>query len=135
MRKTILSFLIAGTVLLALSYGILYLSVLLFPKLSEEYYSPIFATGKSRTILYFIHPFVLAIALKYFWLRFKSLFKGSFIWRGIEVGFIYGLIATIPSMWMILSVMKVSVTMTITWVVWGFIQAMIVGIVYAKMNP
>lgn len=135
MRKAVLSILIAGIVLLAFSYGILYLSVLLFPKLSEEYYSPIFATGKARNSLYFVHPFIMAVALKYFWRRFKTLFKGSFIRRGIEVGFIYGLIATIPSMWLILSAMKVSVGMAISWVVYGFLQAMITGIVYAKRSP
>lgn len=135
MKKVITSFLLAGIILLLFSFGILYLSVLFFPKLSEEYYSPIFATGKGRNSLYFIHPFIVAIAIKYFWQRFKSLFKGNFIMRGIEVGFIYGLIAVVPTMWIIFSAMKISAGMAISWVVYGFLQAMITGIVYAKTNP
>jgi len=135
MKKVVISFIVAGLILLAFSYGILYLSVLLFPGLSQEYYSPVFATGKTRNALYFAHPFILAIAIKYFWQRFKSMLKGHFIVRGLEVGFIYALIATLPSMWIIFSSMKVSPAMAISWLVYGTLQAMITGIVYAKLNP
>lgn len=135
MKKIILSYLLAGIVLLVLSFGILELSVYLFPRLSDEYYSPMFASGGGRRVLFFIHPFILAIALKYFWQRFKGGFRGNFFERGLELGIVYALIATLPAMWIMFSAMKISFEMVISWFIYGFIQASVAGIIYAKTNP
>lgn len=136
MRKKILvPGLLAGLVLLILSYGLLSLMILLLPQIAEEYFNPAFRSGDAYGPLFFLHPFVLSIALAWFWDRFKSLFRGSFVLRGAEMGVVYGLVATLPSMWMTFSAMDVSLTLVISWLLYGVAQAIIAGIIYAKMNP
>ena len=97
MKKIVFPGLVAGVVLLIISYAGLYLSIQFFPKLVEEFYNPIFYPGEDRPLLYFIHPFVLSFALAWFWERFKEMFKGSFVVRGFELGIVYGVVATLPA--------------------------------------
>lgn len=99
MKKLLIKGIVAGAILLLFSYVALYLVVAFLPGLAEEYYNPIFDLEGEKTYLYFLHPFILSFALAWFWKRFKSLFHGPFWWRGMEMGLVYGLIATLPSMW------------------------------------
>lgn len=135
MKKFLIKGVVAGAVLLVLSYAALYLLVAFFPDLAELYYDPIFSQEGEKEILYFMHPFILSFALAWFWRRFKSLFHGSFWWRGIEMGLVYGLIATLPSMWITFSSLSVSISLVFTWFLYGVFQAIVVGIIYAKMSP
>ena len=135
MQKILLKGLVAGVILLAFSYAALYLVVAFLPHVAEEYYNPIFDLEGDKTYLYFLHPFVLSFALAWFWRRFKSLFTGPFWWRGMEMGLVYGLIATLPSMWITFSSLAVSLPIVLTWLLYGVLQAVVVGIVYAKISP
>jgi len=126
---------VAGAALLVLSYAALYLIVALFPGMAEQYYDPIFSMEGNKTILYFIHPFILSFALAWFWRRFKSLFHGPFWWRGMEMGLVYGLIATLPAMWIIFSALAVPLVLVFSWLLYGVFQAIVVGIIFAKINP
>ena len=56
-------------------------------------------------------------------------------WRGIEMGLTYGLIATLPSMWITFSSLSVSVGLVFTWLLYGVFQAIVVGIIFAKISP
>ncbi len=135
MNKLLIKGFVAGVILLIFSYLALYLVVTFFPRLAEEYYNPVFSLEGDKTILYFIHPFILSFTLAWFWGRFKSLFTGPFWWRGIEMGLVYGLIATLPSMWITFSSLAVSISLVFTWFLYGVFQAIVVGIVYAKISP
>lgn len=135
MNKLLIKGFVAGVILLVFSYLALYLIVTFFPRLAEEYYNPVFSLEGDKTILYFIHPFILSFTLAWFWGRFKSLFTGPFWWRGIEMGLVYGLIATLPSMWITFSSLAVSFSLVFTWFLYGLFQAIVVGIVYAKISP
>ncbi|MDX1941932.1 MAG: hypothetical protein SFU99_15325 [Saprospiraceae bacterium] len=135
MKKIVLPGLVTGATLLALSYAVLYLTINFFPKLVEEYYNPIFWPGNDRAMLFFAHPFVLSFALAWFWERFKSLFKGALLLRGIEMGVVYSVVATLPSMWITFSAIYVSLTMVLSWFAYGIVQATIAGLIFAKMNP
>lgn len=135
MKKIILPGLAAGVVLLVLSYGILYVSINFFPNLVEEYYNPIFWPGSDRALLFFAHPFILSLALSWFWERFKSSFEGVMLVRGVELGIVYGLVATLPSMWITFSAISVSITMVLSWFFYGILQATIAGIIFARLNP
>ena len=126
---------IAGVVLLVFSYLALYFAVTLFPGLAEQYYDPIFSFDDDKGWLYFLHPFVLSFALAWFWRRFKGLFFGSFWWRGTEMGLVYALIATVPNMLLTFSALSVSFEMVLTWLVYGVFQAVVVGIIFAKISP
>lgn len=135
MKKIIFPGIIAGVVLLILSILGLYVNIWFFPDLAMQYFQPTFNEQSSRIMLYFIYPFIIAMALSWFWNRTKSKLTGSFITRGIEFGIIYALIATLPSMWLVYSSITVSLLMVLTWFVFGLIQAIIVGLICEKMNP
>jgi hypothetical protein len=135
MKKVIFPGLVAGVVLLILSILGLYLNIWIFPDLAMQYFQPAFNEQSSRIMLYFIHPFIIAMALSWFWSKIKGILKGSFLTRGIEFGIIYALIATFPAMWLVFSSITVSLQMVATWFVLGLIQAIIAGLVCEMMNP
>jgi hypothetical protein len=135
MQKFFIKGFAAGAILLVISYAALWVLVNFFPDMAEQYYNPIFDMEGDKTYLYFLHPFVLSFALAWFWRRFKSLFTGPFWWRGMEMGLVYGLIASLPSMWITFSSLSVSFGLVMTWLLYGIFQAVVVGIVYAKMSP
>lgn len=136
MQKIILSALLSGAILLALAFGTIYFSIAFFPSVVEEYYNPtLFWPGDERAILFFIHPFILSFALAWFWNRFKDQFKGVPLLRGLELGIVYGVVATLPSMWITFSAIAVSFSMVMTWFLYGLLQATVAGIVFAHTNP
>ncbi len=135
MKKIVIAGLVAGFVLLVLSVIGLYLTIWLFPGLATQYFDPAFDTSSSKVMFYYIHPFVISLALSWFWSRFKGLLTGSFLTRGIEFGIIYTLIATLPMMVLIYSAMNVSSAMVTTWFVLALVQGVIAGLIFEKMNP
>lgn len=135
MKKVILPGVIAGFVLLGLSYVALYLLVNLLPSLAEQYYNPVFSQEGDKTILYFLHPFVLSFALAWFWERFKGQFEGHWMLRGLELGLVYAIVASLPAMWITFSSLALSFTLVLSWLAYSTAQAAVVGLIYAKMNP
>jgi len=135
MKKILVSGLITGCILFVLSYGGLYLAVRFFPGLFVEYNNPLFNSDGNRDLLFYLHAFIFSLALSFFWDRFKSLFHGALIIRGLEVGIVYSLVALLPVMWISFSALDVTLVMVLSWFAYGFIQATIAGIVLAKLNP
>jgi hypothetical protein len=135
MKKIILSGLLTGVVLLILSVLALYATIWLFPTLAAQYYDPAFDTQADRYMIYYIHPFVIALALSWFWDRFKGVLTGGFLTKGIEFGLVYALIAIFPVMWLIYSAIDVSLAMVATWWAFGLLQGVIAGLVFEKLNP
>jgi len=135
MKKIITSGLVVGVVFLILSIVGLYLISFLFPNVCMEYFDPAFDVRLDKLVLYCIHPFVISLALSWFWDRFKGVLKGSFITRGIEFGFIYALVAIFPMMWLIYSSMSISLMVVAIWFLLSLIQAVIAGLIFEKMNP
>ena len=135
MKKIILSGLVAGIILFIISYGGLYLSVRFFPSLFIEYNSPLFNSDGSRDLLFNLHPFIISFALSWFWDRFKALFKGTFILRGIEFGFVYAMVALLPVMWITFSSLDITFSIVLSWFLYGLMQAIFAGLIFAKRNP
>ncbi|MBO9565306.1 MAG: hypothetical protein J7621_21195 [Niastella sp.] len=135
MKKVILSVLISGCILLVLSVVLFYASLYLFPSVAQEYVSTVFRNAGDLDWLYFAHPFILSIGLKWFWERYKTLFKGSLIIRAIEVALVYSIVALIPVLWLTFSAIDVSLPMVLMWLLYGLIQAFVAGLVFAKLNP
>lgn len=135
MKKILVPGLIAGVLMLLFSYLALWITVKFFPWIAEEYYNPMFSFEGDKAAMFFIHPFILSFALAFFWDRFKGLFHGSFWWRGIELGVVYGLVATLPSTWMTFSAISVSLQIVLTWFAFGVLQAIVAGLVFAYANP
>ena len=63
------------------------------------------------------------------------MFKGNFVLRGLEFGFVYSVVSLIPVMWITFSALDVTVSMVGSWLFYGFIQATIAGVIFAKINP
>lgn len=135
MKKILFSGLIAGIILFILSYGSLYFCVMFFPNLFMEYNNPLFNSDGSRDLLFYLHAFIFSFALSWFWDRFKSLFSGIFILRGLEFGLVYSIVALLPVMWITFSALDITILMVSSWFLYGLIQAIIAGIVFAKINP
>ncbi len=135
MKKIISSGLIAGVVLLILSILSLYATIYVFPTLAAQYYDPAFDNQSGRYMIYYAHPFVVGLALAWFWDRFKTVLKGSNLTRGLEFGVIYALIAIFPAMWITYSALSVSLAMVGTWLVFGLLQGVVAGLVFEKLNP
>lgn len=96
MKKALIASLIAGVVLLILSLRLSYLAINTMPKLMEEYFSPVFRSSGNIDWMFYVHPFILSIALKWFWERYKDEFKGPLLLRAIEVALVYGIVAMVP---------------------------------------
>lgn len=135
MKKVILSVMISGFTLLILSGVLFYASAYLFPAVTQEYLSSVFRTAGKLDWLYYLHPFILSIGLKWFWERYKTLFKGSIILRAMEVALVYSIVALIPVLWLTFSAIDVSLSMVFMWLLYGLIQAFVAGLVFAKLNP
>ena len=135
MKKILISGLIAGILLLLLAIAALYITLFFLPNLALEYFNPAFKSNETANMLYYAHPFILSFALAWFWDRFKGQF-GKALWlRDLEFGIVYTIVATLPSMWIIYSAMSVSIEQIATWFIYGFVQATVAGIVFAKVNP
>jgi hypothetical protein len=135
MKKVLLSGLIAGILLFVISYGGLYLAIQYFPELFVDYNNPLFNSDGSRDVLFYLHAFIISFALSWFWDRFKALFHGSFVLRGLEFGFVYSLVALLPVMWITFSALDITILMVLSWFVYGLVQAIIAGLIFSKLNP
>lgn len=135
MKKILYSGLIAGISLFIISYGGLFLAIKFVPELFVSYNNPLFNSDGSRDILFYLHAFIISFSLAWFWERFKGLFAGGFILRGIGFGLVYALIALLPVMWITFSSLDITVAMVSSWFFYGFIQAVVAGIIFAKTNP
>jgi len=133
-KKTVLCGLLAGVIMLVLSIIGLYGTIWLFPQLAVQYFDPAFDAQSDRYILYFAHPFIVGLALSWFWERFKRVLKGAFFSRGIEFGLAYAVISVFPMMWLIYSAIDVSLALVGSWLLSGIVQGMVAGLVFEKMN-
>jgi len=136
LKKILKTGLIGGVILFIASYGSLFIGVQIFPNLFVEYINPVFNSGGiDRFAFFYAHPFILSVALAWFWERFKSMFEGHFLWRGLEFGCIYAMVALLPVMWITYSAWDVTMGMVGSWLLYGFFQSVIAGIYFAKVNP
>lgn len=133
--KLVKNALIAGVALTVLGYLGILVMLKLFPSLFEDYYNPIFISTGSRNILFYLHGFILAFALAWVWHKTKSLFHGTALVRALEFGFMYTLTAFVPIFWITLSAMDLTFTMILSWIIYGAIQTIIAGFIFAKIDP
>jgi len=133
--KILVSGLVAGTLLFVLSYGGLSVAVRFFPSLFLDYNNPLFNSDGSRDMLFYLHAFIISFALSWFWDRFKGLFHGSFLIRGLEFGLVYAILALLPVMWITFSALDITVIMVLSWFIYGLLQAVTAGLLFARINP
>ena len=135
MKKILIPGILTDIFLLISSFLALFLTIKLFPSLAWEYFGPTFNTDGSRDILFYIHPFLLGLALAWFWNRVKEIFTGNSIAKALEFSLIYAAIATIPTMWITFSAINISLEMVLTWILYGLFQALVAGLILSRLNP
>lgn len=135
MKKALIASISAGVVLLILSLGLSYLAIGTMPGLMEEYFSPVFRPSGKFDWMFYVHPFIVSFALKWFWERYKDQFTGPLVLRAFEVALVYGIVAMVPVLWLTFSAIDVSLQMTLTWLGYGVMQAFVAGLIFAKINP
>jgi hypothetical protein len=135
MKKIIRAVAISTIVLSALALAMLYGAISFFPNLMEEYFSPVFRPSGKQDWIFYAHPLILSIALKWFWERYKNIFRGSLLLRSLEVALVYCIVALLPVLWLTFSAIDISFSMILTWVIYGLVQSFAAGIVFAKLNP
>lgn len=135
MKKILISGLIAGIILFIISYGGLFLAVQFFPSLFVDYNNPLFNSSGDRDVLFYMHAFIISLALSWIWARFKGVLSGPTILRAIYFGIIYASVALLPVMWITFSAMDITISMVLSWFFYGFVQAFVAGIVFAYINP
>jgi hypothetical protein len=135
MSKVLVAWLVAGVVMLLLGLGMVFVCIHFFPRIADEYFSPVFRKAGATDWTFYLHPFILSFGLKWFWERYKGIFKGGVLLRAAEVALVYGVVALLPILWLTFSAIDVSLKMTLTWFVYGILQAFAAGIIFAKFNP
>jgi hypothetical protein len=135
MKKHLIAAAVTSIVLLVFAY----LCLLIMPKLPEamleDYFSPAFVNDENRNLFYFVQPVVLAFALSWFWTRFKDSFAGNWALKGLELGVVYVLVASLPAMILLFSAINVSAATVGTWLLYSFAQATIAGEISARIDP
>lgn len=136
MKKAIIATLVSGAILLLTSLAVLFFMIAVFPHVAEEYFSPVFRWSTAGTDwMFYAHPFVLSIALKWFWERYKEILPGNKIMKAFEMALVYGVVAMLPVLWLTFSAIDISGLMVVTWMGYGIIQAFIAGLVFSTLNP
>jgi len=135
MNKIIISGVVAGIALLLVGIFGLYSTIWFFPALASQYFDPAFAFQSSRNMVFYLHPFVIGMALSWFWSFTKGSLTGAFLVRGLKFGVMYALIATFPMMWLIYSSLSVSLGLVATWLALGLLQGIVAGLVFEFTNP
>lgn len=137
MKKVILPGLAAGLAVLCLSLGFNFFFNLLFPALSAEYLNQsIFRPWSDPMMqLFFLHPFIMGLALAFVWDRTKNAINGK---NALERGFYFGgfifLVATIPGMFVTFSSFQVSPGLVLSWTLSGLLQVITGSLILAKLN-
>lgn len=137
MKKIIWPGLVAGFGMLAFGLIWMFLLNLIFPSLQAQYQNiEIFRPWSDpRMMIYFLYPFLTAVLLAWIWGHIKnSLPGGTLAKKGMNFGFAYWLVASIPGMFVTYTSFQVSSLMIIGWTVSGLIEAIIAGMIIAKMN-
>jgi hypothetical protein len=136
MKKIILPGLAAGIGMLGMGFLMSFLLNTAFPELSIEYQNPNLFRPWSDPLmsLFYLHPFVLGIVLAFVWERIKGLFTGTMLSRGFLFGFMFWIAATVPGMFISYSSFPISLVMIASWTINGLVQALIAGLILAKMN-
>lgn len=136
MKKAISAVLVSGVILLLVGFALLYAMVAIFPQQAQEYFSPVFRWSNAGTDwMFYAHPFVLSIALKWFWERYKEILPGGKFMKALELAFVYGIVAMLPVLWLTFSAIDISALMVLSWLGYGILQAFVAGLVFATLNP
>lgn len=136
-KKIFIPGLLSGTIMLLVGMALSQGFTAIFPSLMTEYEDTYLFRSWSDPfmMLYFAHPFITGFILAWIWDRSRSFFPGSVQWKkGLQFGAIYSLIS-LSGLIMTFSSFPVSTLMLASWTASVIIQAMITGVILARLNP
>ncbi len=135
MNKTIVSGIVAGVAMLVIGM-IVNNAFMLLPAVNADYHNVSLMRPFNDPLmwLFFAYPFVLGFALAWIWNKTKSLIKGKWINRGLKFGGTYWAITTIPGMLVSYSSFPISFLTIFAWTISGLVNALIAGMIFARMN-
>ncbi|MFH1199936.1 MAG: hypothetical protein V1708_02625 [Candidatus Micrarchaeota archaeon] len=128
--------LVAGLVMLVVSFALMSLWSALFPSITGEYANLFLFRpwGDPLMNLFFIQPFIVGIALAYVFEKVGPVFKQKdFVDRGMAFGFMIWVASGIPGMFATYTSFQVSEAMVFSWLAGGLVQMLAGGIVLARL--
>ena len=136
MKKVLLSGLLAGFAMLLVCMGLSSLVMKCCPTLISEYdNTSLYRSMKDPiTMLFSLHPFILAMILAFVWDKSKSLFTAKrFLSKGMQFGLIYFVIV-IPGLFISYITSPYSIEMVLSWAISVLLGALVAGICFEKIN-
>lgn len=136
MKKIVLSGFLGGLALLLLEVVFTQLTNLAYPSIAKEYQNTnLFRPWTDPLMsLIFFNPFVVAFIWAWIWDKTKKLFEQKNIWlRGLYFGLVFGVIS-IPGMLISFASFQISLIMILSWTKMLFLEGILLGWVFAKVN-
>jgi hypothetical protein len=134
--KIIIKGLLIGLAMLLTSWFAGQILYEIHPQLEGEYRNILLFRPFSDPLmsLMFVNPFLVGLILAWIWSLAKDAIKGeTIVMKGVNFGFAYWVI-TIPGMIMSYCSFPLSLSMVISWSVTILAQAMVAGIILARLN-
>ncbi|MFH0955179.1 MAG: hypothetical protein V1777_03675 [Candidatus Micrarchaeota archaeon] len=100
----------------------------------------IFSLGGMRSVsdpvmaLYFVHPFVLALAMAFVYQKVAPILKGTVFQKGMQFGWIIWPVAGLPSAFMVYTTMNYPIGFTVQSIFGTLLGAFAAAIVIAKLS-
>ncbi|MFH1107124.1 MAG: hypothetical protein V1787_04480 [Candidatus Micrarchaeota archaeon] len=132
--KVIRTGLIAGLVMLVVSFALMPLWTALFPSIAEEYANIVVFRPWGDTLmnLFVLQPFIAGITLAYVFEKVGGVFKQKkYLDRGLAFGFMIWVVSGIPGMFATYTSFQLSEAMVFSWLAGGLVQLLFGGVVIA----
>jgi len=127
--------LIAGLIMLIISFVMTIILNLIFPQITLEYSTQMYRSWNDPLmLLFYLHPFILGLILSWVWQLTSLIMKGDDITKAVKFTFAYIIIAQIPGMYITFASMNVSLLMIMGWILTNLIQILCGSIIISKMN-
>jgi len=136
MKQILVPGLVAGVILVIVSFVLSMTYTAVFPQIMTEYVNGMFRPWTDPLMMaFYAYPIVLGIALAWVWGKTKKLIKGTMIQRGVMFGLAYFVVVGIPGMFATYTTFDMSLLMVSTWAFSGLVNEIVAGIIFARMNP
>jgi hypothetical protein len=130
MKNKYLIALSAGILVLIVSMGLNMILSLVFPGLQAEYVNPAFRPWTDPLMsLFFLYPIAMGMLLAWVWFKTRKSWKS-----GLDFGLTMALLFSVPSFIVNFSSFTFSLMMVLSWVIVGFINVVIAGLMLEKLE-
>ena len=127
MKKLIFPGILAGIAMALIGFVVNFLFTLVFPSFQEIYTdTAIFISMTSaQSILFWVYPLVLGVALAYLWGRLKT--------TPVKFAWVYFFVAALPAFFINAGSFNLPITMVFSWTVMSYLNGLAAGLIFSKM--